>query len=103
MIAISPQRLLDAGKMWLLMNHRILISPDAGLWVSLFASIAIFATMTILVAVLWIRDRQPPRMALGWLGTLLLLRAIPIVGILCLLEILYLSLRAFVSRHTTQS
>jgi hypothetical protein len=85
------------------MDHRIFISPDAGLWVWLVASIAIFAILTILVAVLWIRDRRPPRMALGWLGTLLLLRAIPIVGILCLLEILYLSLRAFVSCYTPRT
>jgi hypothetical protein len=85
------------------MDHRIFISPDPGVWVWLVASIAIFVVVTILVVVLWTRDRRAPRMALGWLGTLLLLRAIPIVGILCLLEILYLSLRAFVSRHTPRT
>src|SRR5579859_5160451 len=65
-----------------------LISPDGGLWVWLVASIAIFALLAVLVVVLWIRDRRPPKMALGWLGTWVLLHAVPLLGVLCLLSIL---------------
>lgn len=83
------------------MTH--LVSPDAGVWAWLVVSVAIFAILAVLTAVLWIRDRRPPRLALAWLGAWVLLHVVPLVGILCLLSVLTVSLRTSVDHYTRQT
>ena len=80
-----------------------LLQPNIGLWLWLGASIAIFAILTVWVAVLWIRDRRAPKMALGWLGAWVLLHIAPPFGLIVLLVVLYRSMRGFVARHSPQS
>jgi len=83
------------------MTHLVL--PDAGVWVWLVVSMATFAILAILSAMFWIRDRRPPRLILGWLGAWVLLHVVPLIGILCMLDVLYLSARSFVAHRTAQT
>jgi hypothetical protein len=77
------------------------VSPNAGIWAWLIASIAISVALVIVVAVLWIRDRRPPKLALQWLGAWVLLHVSPIIGIVCVSWVLYASLRVLKARHQT--
>lgn len=80
-----------------------LVSPNAGLWVWMVGWVVLVVILVVRVPVLWIRDRRPPRMTLGWLGSLVLLHIVPILGIAGLLSMLAESLHAFVVSHTSRA
>ena len=75
-----------------------LTSLNVGMWLWLVASIAVLVALVVLVAVLWIRDRRPPRTALGWTVAWVLLHLTPVIGSVCILAMLYVSMRGFIDR-----